>query len=143
LLKPSTLVGVYAIMKNMTEEKTRDSDSELEEFKEVILQKIAVAREDLAELTASLAGGNPNGTDDTAGGNMNLEDGSTIAFEKEAIHQLAARQKKFIEQLDAALARVGNKTYGICRTTGKLIQKERLLAVPHTTQSMEAKLRDN
>ncbi|RYE59205.1 MAG: TraR/DksA family transcriptional regulator, partial [Sphingobacteriales bacterium] len=64
-------------------------------------------------------------------------------LEKESTHQLAGRQKKFIEQLEAALVRIANRTYGICRTTGKLIQKERLLAVPHTTQSVEAKMAGN
>ena len=81
-----------------------------------------------------------DGTDDTAGTYKTLEDGSAT-LEKESINQLAARQKKFIEQLEAALVRIQNKTYGICRETGKLIQKERLRAVPHTTLSMEAKMK--
>jgi DnaK suppressor protein len=71
-----------------------------------------------------------------------LEDGSAT-YEKEQTNQLAARQKKFIEQLEAALMRIQNKTYGICRATGKLIPAERLRAVPHTTMSMEAKLKQN
>ncbi len=123
-------------------EKTRYSDSELQEFKEIILEKLQIAREELSALTQSLSNPNVNGTDDTAGTYKTLEDGSAT-LEKEQINQLAARQKKFIENLEAALVRVENKTYGICRETGKLIQKERLRAVPHATLSMEAKLRQN
>jgi DnaK suppressor protein len=121
-------------------EKTRYSDSELKEFKEIILEKLRVAREELAELTKTLNSSNANGTDDTAGTYKTLEDGSAT-LEKEQTNQLAARQKKFIDNLEAALVRIENKTYGICRETGKLIQKERLRAVPHTTLSMEAKLK--
>lgn len=120
-------------------EKTRYSDSELQEFKDLILEKIRVAKEELSSLTQSLSSPNSNGTDDTAGTFKTLEDGSAT-LEKEQINQLAARQKKFIEGLEAALVRIENKTYGICRVTGKLIQKERLRAVPHATLSMEAKL---
>ncbi|GAB2703120.1 TraR/DksA C4-type zinc finger protein [Mucilaginibacter koreensis] len=121
-------------------ERTRYSDSELQEFKDIILEKIRVAREELNALASSLSSPNLNGTDDTAGTYKTLEDGSAT-LEKEQINQLAARQKKFIEQLEAALVRIENKTYGVCRETGKLIQKERLRAVPHTTLSMEAKLK--
>lgn len=121
-------------------EKTRYSDQELQEFKEIILEKMRMAKEELASLTQSLSNPNMNGTDDTAGTYKTLEDGSAT-LEKEQINQLAARQKKFIENLEAALVRIENKTYGICRETGKLIQKERLRAVPHTTLSMEAKLK--
>ncbi|WP_205941045.1 TraR/DksA family transcriptional regulator [Albibacterium indicum] len=120
-------------------EKTRYSDSELKEFKDIITEKIRVAKEELAALTQSLSSPNSNGTDDTAGTFKTLEDGSAT-LEKEQINQLAARQKKFIEGLEAALVRIENKTYGICRVTGKLIPKERLRAVPHATLSMEAKL---
>ncbi|HVS94588.1 MAG TPA: TraR/DksA C4-type zinc finger protein [Mucilaginibacter sp.] len=126
-------------MKQETE-KTRYSDAELQEFKELILEKLRIAKEELNALASSLSTPNANGTDDTAGTYKTLEDGSAT-LEKESINQLAARQKKFIEQLDAALVRIENKTYGICRETGKLIQKERLRAVPHTTLSMEAKLK--
>lgn len=125
-----------------TNEKTRYSDVELQEFKEIILEKLQVAREELSALTQSLSSPNVNGTDDTAGTYKTLEDGSAT-LEKEQINQLASRQKKFIENLEAALVRVENKTYGVCRETGKLIQKERLRAVPHATLSMEAKLRQN
>jgi DnaK suppressor protein len=126
-------------MKQETE-KTRYSDAELQEFKELILDKLRIAKEELNALASSLSSPNANGTDDTAGTYKTLEDGSAT-LEKESINQLAARQKKFIEQLEAALVRIENKTYGICRETGKLIQKERLRAVPHTTLSMEAKLK--
>lgn len=121
-------------------EKTRYSDSELQEFKEIILEKLKSAKEELASLTMALNHSNANGTDDTAGTYKTLEDGSAT-LEKEQTNQLAARQKKFIDNLEAALIRIENKTYGVCRETGKLIQKERLRAVPHTTLSMEAKLK--
>ncbi|WP_426670164.1 TraR/DksA family transcriptional regulator [Mucilaginibacter sp. McL0603] len=126
-------------MKQETE-KTRYSDAELQEFKELLLDKLKSAKEELNSLASSLSTPNANGTDDTAGTYKTLEDGSAT-LEKESINQLAARQKKFIEQLEAALVRIENKTYGVCRETGKLIQKERLRAVPHTTLSMEAKLK--
>ena len=127
-------------MKTEQPEKTRYSDSELQEFKTLLLDKVRGAREELNALASSLSNPNLNGTDDTAGTYKTLEDGSAT-LEKESINQLAARQKKFIDQLEAALVRIENKTYGICRETGKLIQKERLRAVPHTTLSMEAKLK--
>lgn len=119
-------------------EKTRYSDAELQEFKAIILDKLAIAREELTALTRILSNSNANGTDDTAGTYKTLEDGSAT-LEKEQTNQLAARQKKFIDNLEAALVRIENKTYGVCRETGKLIQKERLKAVPHTTLSIEAK----
>ena len=119
-------------------EKTRYSDSELQEFKDIILDKLRIAKEELSSLTATLNNSNANGTDDTAGTYKTLEDGSAT-LEKEQTNQLATRQKKFIDNLEAALVRIENKTYGICRETGKLIQKERLKAVPHTTLSIEAK----
>lgn len=120
-------------------QKTKYSNKELAEFKLLIEEKIRIAREELNELAASLNSSNSNG-DDAAIAGKTLEDGSAT-FEKEQINQLAARQKKFIEQLESALGRIHNKTYGICRSTGKLIPAERLRAVPHTTQSMEAKLK--
>jgi len=122
--------------------KTRYSDAELLEFKQLITGKLNSAKEELSMLATSLSNPNANGTDDTAGTFKTLEDGSAT-LEKEQINQLAARQKKFIENLEAALVRIENKTYGICRETGKLIQKERLMAVPHATLSMEAKLKQN
>ena len=120
--------------------KTKYNDKELSEFKILIQDKIRIAREELLSLASSLSSGNTNGTDDTASSGKTLEDGSAT-LEKESINQLASRQKKFIDQLEAALTRIENKTYGICRETGKLIPRERLLAVPHTTLSMEAKLK--
>ncbi len=125
-------------MENNT--KTRYSDSELKEFKELIAGKLHIAKEEFTSLTSSLSSPNQNGTEDTSGAYKTLEDGSAT-MEKEQINQLAARQKKFIDNLEAALGRIENKTYGICRETGKLIPKERLRAVPHATLSMEAKLK--
>ncbi|RWY53862.1 TraR/DksA family transcriptional regulator [Mucilaginibacter gilvus] len=122
--------------------KTRYSDNELGELRELITDKIRVAREEFLSLAGSLNSANSNGTDDTAAAGKTLEDGSD-SLEKESINQLASRQKKFIEQLEAALIRIQNKTYGICRETGKLIPKERLRAVPHTTLSMEAKMKQH
>ena len=119
--------------------KTRYSDQELQEFKELITDKLNSAKDELNNLTSSLSNPNKNGTDDTAGTYKTLEDGSAT-LEKESINQLASRQKKFIDNLEAALVRIENKTYGICRVTGKLIDKARLRAVPHATLSMEAKL---
>jgi RNA polymerase-binding protein DksA len=123
-------------------EKTRYSDSELQEFKELITGKIRSSREELAALSQSLSNPNMNGTDDTSGAYKTLEDGSAT-LEKESIIQLAARQRKFIDNLENALVRIENKTYGICRETGTLIPKERLRAVPHATLSMEAKLKQS
>ena len=122
--------------------KTRYSDSELQEFKELIQDKLRSSKEELNALTSSLSNPNANGTEDTSGAYKTLEDGSAT-MEKEQINQLAARQKKFIDNLENALVRIENKTYGICRETGKLIPKERLRAVPHATLSMEAKLKQS
>jgi DnaK suppressor protein len=116
------------------------SETELQEFKTLILDKLQTAQGELGTLAQSLSSTNANGTDDTSGTYKTLEDGSAT-MEKEQTNQLAARQQKFIEQLQAALVRIENKTYGICRETGKLIPKERLRAVPHTTMCMEAKLK--
>jgi len=126
----------------MEKEKTRYADAELQEFKELIQEKLRMAREEFLDLTSSLSSPNSNGTEDTSGAYKTLEDGSAT-MEKEQLNQLAARQKKFIDNLEAALVRIENKTYGICRETGKLIQKERLRAVPHATLSMEAKLKQS
>jgi len=120
-------------------QKTKYSDQELGQFKLLIEEKIRNARTELNELAETLSQSGSNG-DDAAIAGKTLEDGSAT-LEKEQTNQLAARQKKFIEQLEAALVRIRNKTYGICRSTGKLIPAERLRAVPHTTQSMEAKMR--
>ena len=122
-----------------TKEKSNYSDKELKEFKTIILKKLEEARKELVNLQAALNNANEHGTDDTASTFKMLEDGSDTLAKEEA-GQLAVRQKKFIEQLENALIRIENKTYGVCRVTGKLIPKERLRAVPHTTQSIEAKL---
>ncbi|CAM1342774.1 TraR/DksA family transcriptional regulator [Tenacibaculum lutimaris] len=122
----------------MDDVKIRYSDSDLQEFKEIILKKIEKAEEDLKLLQASYKNGSDNGTDDTSPQFKSFEEGSdTMA--KEANMQLAIRQEKFIRDLKNALVRIENKTYGICRVTGKLIQKERLKLVPHATLSIEAK----
>ncbi len=120
-------------------EKSRYTDTELQEFKEIIEKKLASSTEELNNLLRSLQTSNENGTDDTGSVYQTLEDGSST-MQKESISQMAARLKKFIQNLQAALVRIENHTYGICRVTGKLISKERLKAVPHTTQSMEAKV---
>ncbi len=129
-------------MTTQPEERTRYSDDELLEFKEIINHKLDEARHELASLQSMLSNQNEHGTDDTASTFKILEDGSDSLAKEEASH-LAVRQKKFIEQLENALIRIENKTYGICRVTGKLIAKERLRAVPHTTQSIAAKLSQN
>ena len=122
----------------MTENKVRYSDEDLQEFKEIILKKIERAEEDLASLESSYKNDANNGTDDTSPSFKSFDEGAdTMA--KEANVQLAIRQEKFIRDLKNALQRIENKTYGVCRVTGKLIQKERLKLVPHATLSIEAK----
>jgi len=121
-------------------EKTRFSDSELQGFKEIILKKIDKAERDLDLLREQFANDKNNGTDDTSPQFKSFEEGSSV-MSKESNSQLAARQEKFIRDLKNALIRIENKTYGICRVTGKLIEAERLKLVPHATMSMEAKLK--
>jgi len=122
------------------EDKTRYSDEELKEFENLIKGKLEKAREEFRILKDTLNRNNDAGTDSTSGGNTKvLEDGAETA-EKENLSQLAARQLKYITNLENALVRIKNRTYGICTVTGKLIPKERLIAVPHTTQSIEAKM---
>lgn len=123
-------------------ENTRYSDKDLAEFKEIILKKIKNAEEDLALLKSSFKNDSNNGTDDTSPTFKAFEEGSET-MSKEANVQLAIRQEKFIRDLKNALLRIENKTYGICRVTGKLIQKERLKLVPHATLSIEAKNMQN
>jgi len=115
----------------MEKEKTRYTDEELLEFKEIILNKLEVAKAEFRTLQSNLRDGNENGTDSTNNNYLTLDDGADT-FEKENLNQLAAHQLKFMKNLEAALVRIENKTYGICKTTGKLIPKERLRAVPHT-----------
>lgn len=122
----------------MAEEKNRYSDSELAEFKELIDHKLADAREDLRQLKQSLSYADDNSTNDTAASFKMMEDGSET-MSREETAQLASRQEKFIGHLESARRRIENKTYGICRETGKLIRKERLKLVPHATLSIEAK----
>ena len=121
-----------------TEEKVRYSDAELQEFKELILQKLETARQDYEELRAAITHSSSNGVEDTSPTFKVLEEGAS-SLSKEESGQLAQRQYKFIHNLEAALIRIENKTYGICRETGKLIPKERLMLVPHATLSVEAK----
>lgn len=120
------------------DENIRYSDIELAEFKEIILKKIERAQEDLHLLKSTFKNDSDNGTDDTSPTFKAFEEGSET-MSKEANMQLAIRQEKFIRDLKNALIRIENKTYGICRVTGKLIQKERLKLVPHATLSIEAK----
>lgn len=124
----------------VSDDKTRYSDGELKEFETLILEKLDKARNEYKILKETLNRNNDEGTDATSGGNTKvLEDGAETA-EKENLSQLAARQQKYITNLENALVRIKNGTYGICSVTGKLIPKDRLIAVPHTTQSIEAKM---
>ena len=122
----------------MSTEKVRYSDAELQEFKELILQKLEQAKLDYEELRAAITHSSSNGVEDTSPTFKVLEEGAS-SLSKEESGQLAQRQYKFIQNLEAALVRIENKTYGICRETGKLIPKERLMLVPHATLSVEAK----
>lgn len=120
--------------------KTRYSDDELEEFKQIILEKLEKARRDLKMLTDAYTNNNEHGTNDTSPTFKVLEEGYQV-LSKEENSRLAARQQKFITSLENALIRIENKTYGICRETGKLISKERLRSVPHATLCIDAKLK--
>lgn len=122
----------------MANEKTRFSDEELQEFKEIIEGKLKEADEDLTILKNSLSYKDDHGTDDTGRSFNMMEDGSDT-LSREEMAQLALRQEKFITNLKNALIRIENKTYGVCRVTGKLIRKERLKLVPHATLSIDAK----
>lgn len=119
-------------------EKTRYSDEELAEFKKIILEKLEKAKADYELLKSAITQNESNDTVDTSPTFKVLEEGASTLSKEEA-GRLAQRQLKFIQHLQAALVRIENKTYGICRETGKLIPKERLLAVPHATLSIEAK----
>jgi len=123
-------------------EKTRYSDEELQEFKAIIMKKLEEARAGLKILTEAYTTQNANDTNDTSPSFKILEEGSQV-LSKEENSQLAARQQKFIRDLENALIRIENKSYGVCRATGKLISKERLRSVPHATLSIEAKLNQN
>ena len=119
-------------------EKTKYSDAELEEFKLIILEKLEAAKRDYELLKATIMNADGNDVTDTSPTFKVLEEGAATSS-KEETGRLAQRQMKFIQSLQAALIRIENKTYGICRETGKLIPKERLRAVPHATLSIEAK----
>lgn len=119
-------------------EFVRYSDEDLKEFKEIIDAKLVEAKEDLKLLRGQLDYSDDHGTNDTGRSFNMMEDGSET-MSREEMAQLAARQEKFIKNLESALIRIQNKTYGICRVTGKLIQKQRLKLVPHATLSIEAK----
>jgi RNA polymerase-binding transcription factor DksA len=121
------------------EEKTAYSRDELKEFEDIILQKLALAKEELQSLKETLSKKNDSGTDHTSSTSTLLEDGADT-LERESMNQLAARQQKFVINLENALIRIKNGTYGVCVDSGKLISKERLKAVPHTMHSIEAKL---
>jgi|TARA_B110000967_G_scaffold36823_1_gene36093 DnaK suppressor protein len=122
----------------MTNVRVKYSEQDLQEFKEIIDKKIARAQEDLTLLKAAYKNDADNGTDDTSPSFKSFDEGSEV-MNKEANVQLAIRQEKFIRDLKNALLRIENKTYGVCRVTNKLIQKERLRIVPHATLSIEAK----
>lgn len=122
----------------MTANPQKYSDQDLAEFKEIILKKIERAQEDLDLLRGAFKNDRSNGTEDTSPTFKAFEEGSET-MSKEANVQLAIRQEKFIRDLNNAILRIENKTYGICRVTGNLIQKERLKLVPHATLSIEAK----
>ena len=122
----------------MSDVKQKYSAEDLQEFKAIIDKKIARANEDLILLKAAYKNDSDNGTNDTSHSFKSFDEGSEV-MNKEANVQLAIRQEKFIRDLKNALLRIENKTYGVCRVTGKLIQKERLKIVPHATLSIEAK----
>ena len=129
----------------MTEKKTetkrsRYTDEELEEFKAIIMKKLGKAKEDIELLTEAFTNHSEHGTNDTSPTFKVLEEGQQV-LSKEENSGLAARQQRFITNLENALVRIENKTYGICRVTGKLISKERLRAVPHATLSIDAKMK--
>ena len=118
--------------------KVRYSDADLAEFKALILEKLSVARQDYEQLRASITRSADNDTEDTSPTFKVLEEGAAT-LSKEETGRLVAHQSKFIRNLEMALVRIENKTYGICKTTGKLIPKERLMKVPHATECIEAK----
>jgi RNA polymerase-binding transcription factor DksA len=124
--------------KQETQDKTRYSKEELQEFKEIILQKLEKAKKDLKLLTEAYTNANEHGTNDTSPTFKVLEEGNLV-LSKEENSRLAARQQRFIKDLEIALIRIENGTYGVCRETGKLISKERLRSVPHATLSIDAK----
>ena len=129
-------------MSEIKTKKTTYTDKELEEFKQIILDKLEKAQEDLKLLTEAYTNHSEHDTNDTSPTFKVLEEGQQV-LSKEENSRLAARQTRFINNLENALTRIENKTYGICRVTGKLISKERLRAVPHATLSIDAKLKQS
>lgn len=127
-------------MKDNDFEKTKYSAEELNEFEEIIWQKLAIARQELSTIQNSLSRKGENDASALRASTSPTENGMEM-MEREQLSQLAARQKKFIKQLEDAHVRIKNGTYGICVKTGKLISKDRLRSVPHTTHSIEAKLK--
>lgn len=126
----------------MTKEKNRYGDADLKEFRSIIERKLGEAREDLLVLKGSLSHKDDHGTDDTGRSFNMMEDGAETLMREENA-QFASRTEKFITNLEHALVRINNKTYGVCRKTGKLISKARLKLVPHATLSIEAKKAEN
>ena len=122
----------------MANESVRYGDNDLAEFKKVILQKLEQAKSDYELLRSNITHSDDNDTEDTSPTYKVLEEGAAT-LSKEEVSRLAAHQMKFIRNLEMALVRIENKTYGICKTTGKLIPKERLMRVPHATECIEAK----
>src|SRR6218665_4065087 len=135
------ILTIYCItIMAVVEEKTRYSEEELREFEVIITNKLEATRNELNFIKETLSRKNDNGTDYTSSSTKLLEDGADVS-EKEQLSQSAGRLQKFAQQLEAALIRIKNGTYGICKDTGKLIPQERLRAVPHTQQTIEAKLK--
>ena len=126
----------------MAKEKNRYADADLEEFRAIIEKKLSEAKDDLLVLKGSLSHKDDHGTNDTSRSFNMMEDGAETLMREENA-QLAARTEKFITNLEHALIRIKNKTYGVCRKTGKLINKDRLRLVPHATLSIEAKKAEN
>lgn len=124
------------------EERKRYSEDDLKEFEVLIGQKLEATRSELNYIKETLSKRNDSGTDITAGNSKAMEDGADSS-ERENLSQLAARLQKFMQQLEGAMVRIKNGTYGVCKDTGRLIPKERLRAVPHTQQTIEAKLRQS
>ena len=138
-LKLKKLKENFRIYIMAKKEKSKYSKNELVEFEKLIHEKINNAQKELDFIKESLLRKHVSGTDSTQGALKTLEDGADT-MEKESLSQLAGRQQKFISNLEKALIRINNGTYGICKDTGKLIDKNRLKAVPHATQTIEAKL---
>jgi DnaK suppressor protein len=124
---------------SVIKEKTYYTETELAEFEAIILKKLTATNNEIEFISRTLSRKDDNGTDNTAVGSKTLEDGADMR-EKERLNQASGRLKKFSSQLEAALIRIKNGTYGTCKDTGKLIPAERLRAVPHTSQTIEAKL---